>query len=435
MFKLHLGQKNGLKNAADKKPIVAVEIGNDWLKVIENVPSSGGWIINKMAFNKLAEIKGPVTETLSAIVQDLKLGAQPVITYIPRHLVTIRILRFPSTNPKEIEDMVSLQVGKQTPYSKQEIVSVYKVIDTEDDGYSRIMLVIVRHSLINERLDVLRNSGLEIDNVGISSEGVFNWFIQAYLKPNSKDKGNILSAGTGQVGIRPIILLDIDSNYSDFMVIHKQRMMFTRSILIGANHLLEDRDKWQDKFIGELRRSAELYKTEENGSAAEKMFLSGASGRIEGLDTVFSVKLGLPVLNTGTSGNVKIKNKASLEDEKFRPISVSPLIGLSLARRQPDIDLTPNELRIQRSTEEKRRHLTRMGILFIALIMSGSLSVLINIYNKSGYLARLKQNIARTEKKSDAVEKMRMRIELVKKRLDAKGTSLDIFYRIHKLTP
>src|SRR3989338_6411188 len=99
-----------------KKPIVVVEIGNDWLKILEYNPSFKGGCVTRASLVKLVQIKEPVTEALSKAFKNLKLSRQGVIVCIPRHLVTIRILELPSTDPKEIKNMVSLQVGKQTPY-------------------------------------------------------------------------------------------------------------------------------------------------------------------------------------------------------------------------------------------------------------------------------------------------------------------------------
>jgi len=192
-----------------KKPTVAVEIGNDWLKVLESEHSTHGGLVTKVRFTKLAQIKGPVSTEVSRIFRELKLNTQSVITFIPRHLVTVRILEFPSTDPKEIDDMVSLQVAKQTPYSKEEIVSTHRIIDTEREGYTKVMLVIAQRNIITKRVEALEQAGIKVEKVGLSTESVYNWFRLTHRRQMDVD-------------LKPIALIDIDSNYSDFMVIRKE---------------------------------------------------------------------------------------------------------------------------------------------------------------------------------------------------------------------
>src|SRR3989338_9067091 len=138
-------------------------------------PTAKESFVTKASFRKLVEIKEPVTVALAKIFKDLKLNTQGVIACIPRHLVTVRILEFPSTNPKDIRDMVSLQVGKQNPYSKEEIIYAYKTVSVAKEGYTKVMLVIARRNLVNARVEVLQKAGIEVEKVAMSSEGLFLW--------------------------------------------------------------------------------------------------------------------------------------------------------------------------------------------------------------------------------------------------------------------
>ncbi len=95
-------------NRGFKNPVVVVEIGNDWLKILEYNPAQKGGLVTRASFVKLVQIKEPVTIALAKAFKNLKLSKQDVIVCIPRHLVTIRILEFPSTDPKEINDIARI---------------------------------------------------------------------------------------------------------------------------------------------------------------------------------------------------------------------------------------------------------------------------------------------------------------------------------------
>ena len=224
-----------LKLPQGRKPAVVVEIGNDWLKVMEGNPSAKESFVTKASFRKLVEIKEPVTVALAKIFKDLKLNTQGIIACIPRHLVTVRILEFPSTNPKDIRDMVSLQVGKQTPYSRDEIIFTYKTIGVSATGYTKVMLVIARRNLVNARVEVLQKAGIEVEKVTMSSEGLAHWFQMTYWEETAPGKAKVYD--DVKLDDQAVICVDIDSNYSDFIVLRKAKLVYTRNFLVGANHL------------------------------------------------------------------------------------------------------------------------------------------------------------------------------------------------------
>jgi len=413
-----------LSELGAKRSLTVVEIGNDWVKVIESNFGVKGGTISKMHFAKLASIKETVSAALSDVFRALNLRRRGVILCIPRHFVTIRILEFPSTDPKEIEDMVALQASKQTPYSKEEIFSAHKILSSEREGYAKVMLVIARRNIVSERIDTLERGGIQVSKVVVSTEGVYNWFRAAYMPYIKEDVS------------QAVAILDIDSNYSDFIVIRKDKLVFTRNILIGANQLIEQMDQWQDKFIEEVRHSVELYRDEEKNVKAAKIFLSGAAKNIKDLGALLSAKLDVPVEETSPENKLRIKDGANLlGNPDYRFISTTALFGIGVNYREAELDLSPPELRIRKQMERTRRQLIIMGVLFTSIVMLASFLLLLGVYNKNAYLAQLKQEISKIENDASSIEKMRLRINMVENRRDAKGSSINILSEIYRLTP
>jgi len=406
-----------------RKPEVVVEIGNDWLKILEFNPTHKGGMVTHASLIKLVQIKEPVTQAVSKAFKSLKLSKQNVSICIPRHLVTIRILEFPSTDPKEINDMVTLQVGKQTPYSREEIIFSYRPIHVEREGYTKVMLVIARRNIVNARVEALQKAGIEVGKVAVSSEGVYIWFSIAYAQ-------EIEDSGEG------VILLDIDSNYSDFIVMHKGQFAYTRNILIGTNHLMDKEEKWREKFAEEVGHSIELFHNEERDVKISQIFLSGAARNIVDLDRYLNTQLNIPSESTNPFNNLKLHSDIRIfTEEETVFVSPSPLLGMTVKSRDLQLDLTSGELRIQKEMELKRKQITLMGILAGAVIMVGSLVLLIAMYTKNSYLNEIKKNIAQIAKEAGYVERMRKHIDLVEDRLDAEHRSLNILYEVHGLTP
>jgi Tfp pilus assembly protein PilN len=355
----------------------------------------------------------------------MKLDRRNVVMYLSRNLVTVRILELPSTSPKEIGDMISLQIGKQTPYSKEEIVSSYKIIGSDKEGYTKVILVIARRNLIDERMEALLKSSIEAKEVTLSSEGVYSWFNVFYASK--------LNLGNSEA----VILVDIDSNYSDFLVIHKKNLRFSKNILIGTNHLLEEKNTSLNEFIEGLKHSKEAFCEENRAFKVVKLFLSGAAKNIKDLDVALSAQLDLPceILDIVKDAQYQAPGEVFFRESGLKFISLSPIFGILLKYNQLEFNLLPGEKRIHKLMEEKRKNLTIMGILFSAIMMMLSLLILIHIYNKNIYAAQLRQKSALIKSDSDEIEKMRLSVNLIQGLLDARGDSLNLLKEIYKIIP
>ncbi|MFC1807841.1 pilus assembly protein PilM [Candidatus Omnitrophota bacterium] len=416
--------KLNLKSLFSRKPVVGIEIGNDWLKILQNEPAKHAREISKVSFTKLSDIDEGVSPTILNIFKTHSFSKQHVLTYIPRHLVTVRVLDLPSSDPKEVNDMIDLQISRQTPYTREEIVYSHKILDPVKEGYTRIMLAIARRSIISARTGTLGIADIGIKKIAVSSECVYQWFSVAY--------GDQLKLHEGST----FVIVDIASSYTDFIVIKNSQFVFTRSISIGANQLLSDKDTWLSKFADEINSSVEFYQTRERGSKISKVFLSGAAKHLDQFDVALSRIIDIPVDITDPLKNINIKKKLDIfKDDTTNCVSISPLLGVVIKHGELTLDLIPKEMKIQHLMEIKRKQLTLMGALIASVVMMASLSLLAYVYNKNNYLSDIRAKSQQIEEESSEVEKMRLRIGLIKGRLDAKGASLNILKEIYKLLP
>ena len=420
------GFLEGLRKSRSPFPsgIVGVEIGSDWLKIIQPENGRNGKVSYQVEFLKLAQIKDGIAEAIQESFRLRKFHRQNVVACIPRHLVTMRMLDLPASDPGEISDMIDLQVGKQTPYAREEIVFAHKVIEKGSSGYARVMLGIVTRSIVCERMDVLAKAGLSVKGIMISSEGVYRWFRGAYpAEAQAKTS-------------RALILLDVDSNYSDFIVIRHGKMVFTRNILVGANHLIQEAGGWREKFSDELRRSLERYQGEEKNVEIAKVFLSGAGPKIEGLEGTVGAALDLSIQSVDSLPELRSGNAAmgpASENASFA--SMIPLMGIVRDEKEPCMDFIPHENRTQSAMELKTKQLTVMGILLVAIVTALSFLCLAHISAKRAYLAKIKKTISQIAVEAESIDKMRAVIDMVELRQDARGSTLECLREISQVTP
>lgn len=403
---------------------VGIEIGTDWLKIVQKDRAKNGDNAYQVCLLKLSEIKEDLAAAIENQFRLLKLNKQRVVACIPRHFVTVRTLDLPATDPNEIDSMINLQVGKQTPYAKEDIFFAYKTIETSVAGYTRVMLAIVARNIVNERLDAFLKAGLTVTNVTISSEGVCNWFLQAY--PENKGLKNTQAA----------IVIDVESNFSDFIVVRQDSMVFTRNILIGSNHFVEGFWDWSVKFEDEIKRSLERYQVEEKNIEIVKAYLSGSGSNIEGLAALIEKSLKIPVESTDQFKKMTFAEMGQdPREDHFKTVSMTQAFGVAEAGAKPFIDLLPSERRIQDAMSSKARQLMVLGVLIGAIVSVFSFFCLATVYNKKAYLEKINQKIEEITVEAEEINEMRSVVDLVEQRLDARGSALDCIREIYRITP
>jgi len=408
-------QQAGLKSTE-----VIVEIGNDWLKLAQVEPSRRGFSVSKLHLEKFDSLDDTVAKSLSEAVSRLKVAKIPVIACLPRQMVNIRMLELPSTDPMEVADMVDLQVGKQTPYSKDEIVSDYRIVGSQREGYSRVMLAIVQRSALRHRFHILEEAGLDVKRMTVSSEGLLNW----------------AAAGVGGGRDGAAAVLDTDSFYSDFAVVADGQLAFTRSILVGANQLLDDPEKWQKKILAEVKRSLEIYQGESGGAGVEKLVVTGAGPNIEGLTESLGGHLGLPAESSDSlAAASRLPGAPDVRAEEYNAVSMTPVMGIAAAPGNLAFDLVPETISLRKGLESKGRLLSAFAVLVVTAAISASLYATLKLSLLDDRLKALESELDRTRLQSLEVERKHDIIKLVRKRQDPAFAAVNVLHEIHQLVP
>jgi len=409
-------------NSSRKKPSgpsVIIEIGNDWLKMVQAEPSKDGISISRLHLQKISSFGTELSRSISNALKQKKFAKTPVIACLPRQVVNVRMLEFPSTDPGEIADMVDLQVGKQTPYSKDEIVSDYKILGSEREGYSRVMLVIVQKGVLRQRFSVFEEAGIEVKRMSVSSEGLMNWCVYSI-------------GGIDKV----TAILDIDSSYTDFAVVSRGGLIFTRSVLIGANQLMEDYTGWKEKLAREIKQSLELCQSESHGKTPVRLVISGAGANIPDLKDYLAGQLNLQTdIRDSRKTAMKWPSQPLLEDAEFSAVSMTTMIGAGMAPQNLDFNLVPDSILLRKDLITKAKTLTAFGVLVMTLLVSVSLYGVLKLCFKRDTLNRIEKELREMEPAVRNVGRMQEIIRVDRDRRNARFSVVNLVSEIHKLVP
>ena len=211
---------------------LAVEIG-DWVKIAESTLTPSGYKISGITVKKALDIKGELSSGIKAMLKEADVKTNQAVLVVPRQFVTIRNLELPSVDDREIGEIVDLQASKQTPYAREEIIFGFKARKSPKDGYSDVLLAIAKKDIVEERMKVLKEAGLDVGSVRLGSEAIYRYFLLL-----NKDKPG-----------KTTLLIDIDTNFSDVLVISNDNLEYTRNITIGKDFTLKNPDSWKNSFI------------------------------------------------------------------------------------------------------------------------------------------------------------------------------------------
>jgi Tfp pilus assembly PilM family ATPase/Tfp pilus assembly protein PilN len=401
--------------------LIGIDFNNSTLKIAQLAVS-----LNKREFANIIcrSISGLGDDDISRLIRtsldEFKVKNPKVLNIIPLELVITKNIEIPSTEPREIREIINLQAGRHTPYSREEIVVDYIDVGTYKHSYTKILLVIVTRNVVKRHIAILEKSGIRLDKVVFAPEGVASC-AHALLKPEPKDS--------------PAIVVNLDAEATDFTIIFNNRPLFARSIPIGSRHLETERDKYQFKFVEEMRRSLEAYHSEGVEKNPLSAIWTGAIEPAAGIDALLGEALSMPCrsvfyLRNTTLGPAAIKNMAA-----FRQVSMLNVISAALASEELKVNLIPEEIKASKQIEEYGRGLIKTGIAVLSILVLVFFILISKIYFKNLYLEKLKERYKDVNQEAQKLENKFSKIIMIRNYLVARGYPIEVLSELHAVIP
>lgn len=130
---------------------------------------------------------------IEKFLQEHQVDSGRLVTFIPRYLVTQKYLTVPAIDHLEIHQMAPFQIPDLVPYSRDEITFDYQIISSDEEGYSKLLVVIVQNKVLEDYFSRIHDLGLKPDAIQLSSAALANWFFATYQE-ESLDEANNISA-------------------------------------------------------------------------------------------------------------------------------------------------------------------------------------------------------------------------------------------------
>ncbi len=402
--------------------LVAIDFTASTLKIaqVRNSATGKREVVKLLSRDISGASDEAIIKALKSLYAQVKAHNPVIINIMPAAQVISKNIEVPSTNPEEIREIINLQAGRHTPYSREEILIDYLDIDIFKQSYTKILLVIVTRQVAKRQFEILQKAGLKTENIVFAAEAVAKSGTRLFKQENQAF---------------PFCLVNVDDLSSDYMVVFKNKILYTRVIPIGANHLSGEKEKYQPKFAEELKKSLEAYQVEDVERMPVQMILSGVDYNWADLEIILNDAVRLP---TQAAQYLKsAANKDVLEKAIAAPSRVSYLAMISalLHYEELKVSFIPEDVRMRRALEQRGKEVIKTGmfVLFIFLLVFFILTA--NIYFKNLYLAGLSKKYQPIRSEAQQLENNFAEISLVRSYLAQRGYSLETLNELYAVTP
>ncbi len=397
---------------------IVLSADGQWLKMVHLSGSKRAMAVQGLVSVPIQNLKHEdIITKLKAECDTRGIHADRVLIANPSRLTTARLFALPSTDPQEIKDIVQLQAEKHTPYAKEEILTDFKIIETQSGGMTRVMMVISHQDVVHRSLRIAQDMGWSLDRVGFELEGAVNGFKFAQSKL-AKEKGAYL-------------LADINDESSDLVVVYQGMPYFHRTVNIGVNHFIQVAES-AGRFCGEIRRSLEAFESEGLNIMPEKVFLTGMVSQIQEHAKFIGEQLGLSTQLVNPFEGWQL-SKLAQNDANQATVSFVSLMGMGVGTHE--IDLTPKSLKLHRTFEVRAKSLVALGCQFMAVLLMVTCWLVGKSYQEEKYYDSLVAKQQATSREADKLELTLKQLELINGWMRDRGKILTVFIELNAVAP
>ncbi len=350
-------------------------------------------------------------EGVKKVFKKIGFKNEEVILSLPTNYVTCRYLRVPTQDPAEIQKIVSLQAPLYLPYATHELITAYRIISTDAQGYSSIHAVIVPKDLVVryvEIFDELKPARLTIIWSSYGLEYLFD-----YLRPQESDT---------------VLIVDVDASQAELAIISSQKLLLSRYFKLPS-----DKTQWEKLFISEINKTKKAYFDEISKENINKIFVFCPPKMSPGFFETLSGSINMPMEILAANENLKL-SRDLLDTFLNLDISFANLRGLAIKGEvEESLNLLPSDLKeiARQSLRKKSRNWAAVSVACILLI--SGLAVVRNFDNKMDYLDFLNVQLNEVENEVRPLKGLEKRFRLFSHRSDSQKSIVDIIYELHQL--
>ena len=330
------------------EPSIGIDIGIDSCKLIELEKQGNSFVVLNWGVEPIenADVSGAVKKLLKRLNIELR----TVRTAVFGKGTLIRFIEMPRMPLEDLRKSFDLEADKYFPFARDQIYIDTCILDHR--GTEKQMSVLVaaaKREIIHERRELLTSLGLSADFIGVNALAIANVFSSLPQDVSQKESSPVVLA-----------LLDIGEMVSNLIITVDGLPGFTRDIFVSGEELtmrisnalgisVEEAKKLKCNphgrtqeilnicdavllnLISETKLSFDYFMTERNLSIS-KLFLTGGTSMLEGMNDFFVKNLDMKVERWNPIASLKLTEDVSAQEINEYAGRLGVALGLALSR-------------------------------------------------------------------------------------------------------
>src|SRR5262250_1104737 len=385
------------------KSFLAVDFGAGSLKMAEfELNEAGGLRLKQYGLKSLgaegaqeSTREATILKALQAMLAQRGIKAKNVNVCAPGFHVFSKFVKLPPVDAGKVTQIIQYEAQQNVPFPLEEVVWDYQILGSTAGGELEVLLVAIKADIVEGLFRVTEAAGLSLQLTDVSPAALCNAFRYNY--------GDLEDC---------TMLLDIGAKTSNLLFFEKGKV-FSRSINLGANSITQDfanesKLKWDaaeklkvdEGFVSlggayeepdnphqaaiskiarqvmtrlhmQVNQTIQFYRTQQGGSAPQRLFLAGGGSIMAYTREFFAEKLNVPVEYFNPLRNVQIDPSINLEELARVAHSLGEVVGLglrNLAHCPVELNLMPESTLKWQSFNQKKPYLIATALSMVAVV-------------------------------------------------------------------
>ncbi len=361
-----------------------------------------------------------IVKYLREVCRSKKVEPSELMVVVSRQWVILKQIHLPSQNDEEIAKMVPLQLVSRIPFSLEEVVYDYEILQKGMDGYSKVLVFVIHKNVSDRYMKIFNDAGIRFIYLTISSYGLAGWLNYAQDQKIFDPRGGTL-------------LVNIDSTRTELCFCSKRQLIFSRSVHCGARDLNEGR---VGEFVKQVALSLQTYQKEAIGEEIKDIVILSVLPQAQTLKAKFETELKVPVHILTGYENIFIQNSINMAELKTRTdTTMAVLLGLMIAPLHKHINLTPQEFHDINQAGVSRQRWIKFALLSVVAVLLGSGILGLRYIQKRNVLNSIGFQIEELKQESRTAQQKMKFMELIKSRLDSRIMFADFMQELMAAMP
>jgi type IV pilus assembly protein PilM len=348
------------------KSIVGLDVGSSSIKAVE---------LSKKSKNKNFELthmgvaqvpaeaivqgaflnSSAITEAIQEAIENAKIKTPNVAAAVCGHSVIVKKVSLPQMTRDELDEQIRWEAEQYIPFDVNEVNLDFQILESSDgEGQMDVLLVAAKKDLIDDYVQVIREAGLTPVAVDVAGFAIENAF-EANYDTAPDDVIALVNIGAQVVNINimaggvPCFTRDITTAGNQYTEEIQKALSISfeeaERIKLGGQgtdsqdvvpqEVEQAMQSVTETVIGEISRSLDFYAATTAESRINKVYLSGGSARVPGLEAAFHERTGLDVETLNPLSRMLPSDR--FDQEYLDDVSASLSVGVGLALREADL--------------------------------------------------------------------------------------------------